>query len=216
MIGKRFDRLTVVAETNKRNKSGSIYYLCKCDCGKEKIIDGTNLRYGVTRSCGCYNREIISKENPVYNTKLYHVYCGMKRRCYNLNDRSYHNYGGRGITICDEWESFENFQKWALENGYSESLWIDRIDNDKGYSPDNCRWTTPKEQQNNKRTCIFITINGVTKSLTMWAEEAGIKPSTLQRRIKLGWKEEDLFKPVDKSKSHGEAIKQYYIRTRKD
>ena len=216
MVGKRFGRLTVVAESDKRDRSGSVFYRCLCDCGNEKSINGINLRKGVTRSCGCYNREVITKDNPVYKTKLYNIYSSMKGRCNNPNDRSYHNYGGRGISVCKEWNTFEAFQKWALGNGYSESLWIDRIDNDKGYSPDNCRWSTPKEQQNNKRTCRYITIDGVTKSLTMWAEEAGINPSTLKRRIELGWEKEDLFKPVDKSRSHSEAIKQFYIKTKEN
>lgn len=209
MIGRRFGRLIVLSE-DKRDSQGIIYYKCLCDCGNQKIIKGTSLRAGTTKSCGCYNREIITKINPDYKKKLYSIYRGMKNRCYNKNDKAFCNYGGRGIQISPEWDKYKKFESWAYNNGYSEGLWIDRIDNDGDYSPDNCRWTTPKKQQNNKRTCKYITINGKTQSVTEWAEETGINRSTIYRRIKLGYKGIDLIKPVNQAHSHSEQIKEYY------
>ena len=122
-------------------------------------------------------------------TKLYEVWCSMKARCYNPTSKSYSRYGGRGITICDEWRnSFIVFKKWAMSHGYKEGLSIDRIDNNEGYSPDNCRWATTTQQANNKRTTLFIEHNGERKTLHEWAKVLGIKPHTLYHRIyKLGW-----------------------------
>lgn len=207
MIGKRFGRLIVLSETERRSASGAIYYLCKCDCGKEKIINGNNLRHNVSLSCGCYNREIITKADSVWKTKLYSIHQSMKSRCNNPKDKAFCNYGARGISVCKEWETFKPFQKWSYENGYVEGLWLDRIDNEKGYSPDNCRWVTPKIQQNNKRNNRYITINGVTKSVTMWAEENNLKPCTIYSRLNKGTPLSMLFEPIDKKRSHGEAIK---------
>lgn len=209
MIGKRFGRLVVLAE-DKRNRNGVIFYKCFCDCGKEKVINGVSLRSGATKSCGCYNREIISKPNADYKTKLYYIHRGIKRRCSSPGEKAYRNYGGRGIKLCDEWLSFANFKEWAYSNGYKEGLWIERIDNEKGYSPDNCRWATPKEQGNNKRTNVLITIVGVTKTASEWADYSGIKVATIYRRLELGWQGKDIIKPIDKSRSHGEAIRKWW------
>lgn len=207
LTGKRFGRLLVMSESSIRKKGGSVYWKCKCDCGNIVETNSQALRKGYTQSCGCYNRDIIKKDNPNREKKLYHIYRGIKDRCYNKNSKSYHNYGARGIKLCDEWNDFEKFEKWALNNGYEQGLWLDRINNDSDYSPDNCRWSTPKEQQNNKRTNVFITINGVTKTLQQWSEESGIKAMTLSRRIELGWSSDDLLKPVNKNYSHSEEIK---------
>ena len=207
MIGRRFGRLLIISE-DKRDRQGIIYYKCRCDCGNEKIIKGTSIRAGITKSCGCYNRDIITKNDPKYKTKLYSVYHSIKERCNNSKDKAFHNYGGRGIKISDEWNTFEKFEEWAYQSGYQEGLWIDRIDNDKDYSSNNCRWATPKEQQNNKRNCLYITIGGITKTATEWADISGINRATIYRRVKVGLKENDILKPIDKSKSHGEAIRQ--------
>ena len=213
MIGKRFGRILVISE-DKRDSQGIIYYKCLCDCGKEKIIKGTSLRAGVTRSCGCYNHDIVTKDNPVYKSKLYGVYRSIISRCNCPTDKSYHNYGGRGIKISSEWNTFEAFKKWSESNGYKEGLWIDRINNDMDYSPDNCRWATPKEQQNNKRTCVYVTINGITKTISQWADETGICYATICRRLQLGWQGEDLLKPIDKKRSHSKEIKRWHDRNK--
>ena len=107
----------------------------------------------------------------------------MKQRCFNPKDRNYHNYGGRGITVCDEWLDYLTFKKWCDENGYEQGLSIDRINNDGNYEPGNCRWVTQKVQNNNKRTIHWITYNGETKSLSEWAASLGLKPNSLIQRL---------------------------------
>lgn len=107
----------------------------------------------------------------VKGTRLYYIWQGIKKRCYNTNDARYHRYGGRGITVCEEWiTDYINFHNWAIENGYSEDKTIDRIDNDGNYEPSNCRWSTNKEQCNNRSSNIKITIGNATKTLTEWCE----------------------------------------------
>jgi hypothetical protein len=111
----------------------------------------------------------------------------MKKRCFSPTDQAYSNYGGRGITICDEWLVFERFYEWAMANGYQDHLTIERKDNNKGYSPGNCKWATMKEQANNTRRSHLITHNGQTMTVTAWAKSVGIKVNTLWARIKKGW-----------------------------
>ena len=152
LTGQRFGRLTVLkrAETiNKRTR-----WLCRCDCGEEVIVEAYNLKKGHTQSCGCLQREAASKANTTHGmrgSRLYRIWVCMHNRCYRKCYHAYNHYGGRGITICDEWHDFQAFQYWAIENGYNDDLSIDRIDNDKGYYPDNCRWVTMEEQNRNKR-----------------------------------------------------------------
>lgn len=154
LTGKKFGRLTVIKYYGS-NKHGRALWLCQCDCGNTKIVLGNSLNSKLTLSCGCYNKEIIKKCNSKHNmaySKLYKVWQGMKTRCYNKNFMYYCNYGGRGITICDEWKSnFSNFYEWSINNGYEEGLTIDRINNDGNYEPSNCRWVTRAEQNRNKR-----------------------------------------------------------------
>ena len=126
---------------------------------------------------------------------------GMKQRCYNKNDDRYPRYGGRGITVCDEWRiNPQAFYEWSMANGYADDLTIDRIDNDGNYEPSNCRWATQKEQANNKSSCIYITYNGETKDVKQWSEELGMPYNTLFSRISAGWPVEKAFyEPVDTS-----------------
>ena len=143
-------------------------------------------------------------------TKLYEVWCAMKARCNNPKLKVYPHYGGRGITVCEEWlHDFEQFEKWAVANGYKENLSIDRIDNDKGYSPDNCRWATKEQQANNQRTTLTVEYNGVTKTLHEWAKVLEIKPHTLYHRIyKRGWSIERAFtEKVSLDRYHRTGIK---------
>ena len=122
------------------------------------------------------------------NTRLYHIWTSMKQRCCNPNHKYYNLYGGRGISVCEEWLNFEPFYEWAKASGYNDKLTIDRKDNDKGYSPDNCRWTTQKVQCNNRRNNVLLTCNGKTQTLTQWSEELGIGIDTLWRRMNVyGW-----------------------------
>lgn len=193
--GQVFGRWTVI-DAVKRNG----YITCKCSCGTVKNVYAQNLNRGKTKSCGCYRKEYLSdlktnggRDNP----RLYAIWCKMKDRCYNRNVNDYPNYGARGITVCDEWRhDFPAFMKWAFNNGYKDNLTIDRVDNDKSYSPDNCRWETRAVQNNNKRNNHFIEINGVSKTIAGWAEYSGLKRQTIQSRLKYGWPDEQLILPT--------------------
>ena len=123
----------------------------------------------------------------MYETKLYKVWTSMKCRCLNKKDKRYYDYGGRGITVCDEWLEFKSFMDWAYANGYNDGLAIDRIDNDKGYCPENCKWSTTKEQARNKRTTHYIEIDGVAKSMIEWSEISGTRHGTISTRLRRGW-----------------------------
>ena len=126
------------------------------------------------------------------NTRLYRIWTEMKRRCFSRNRPNSQGYIKKGITICDEWLSFDTFYKWAIENGYKDDLSIDRINNDGNYEPSNCRWANQKTQANNTSTCHYITHNGKTQTITLWAEEIGLNVSTLSKRlVKYGWSVKD-------------------------
>ena len=188
--GKKIGRLTVVARAGT-NRQREAMWLCKCECGNETIIRGSDVRTGHTKSCGCLKLENSKKmltKHGKRHTRLYHIWCGMKTRCNNPKDIGYSLYGGRGIKVCEEWsQDFVTFHKWATENGYTDEMTIDRIDADGNYCPENCRWVTQKAQQNNRRNNHFILYNGETHTITEWAEITNIKPATIYDRLKRGW-----------------------------
>lgn len=194
MIGKRFGRLIVVSEEEPYvSLSGKrvLVYKCKCDCGNVKNVRGTHLRQGRVKSCGCLKAE----QETHGNDRIAHIWMHMKNRCYNPKSTSYKNYGARGITICDEWiNDFFAFKKWALENGYNDKLSIDRIDNNGGYEPTNCKWSSDVEQGRNRRNTIMLSCDGETRPLTEWAEITGINQKTLRNRKYLGWTDEEILR----------------------
>lgn len=205
LTGQRFGRLTVISRSENL-KDSHAKWLCECDCGQQTAVLGKSLRKGLTKSCGCIQKEILSTNRKTHGdsgTKLYKIWASMKQRTVNMNSKAYKNYGERGITVCDEWlNSFESFKAWAIESGYAENLSIDRIDNEKGYFPENCRWTDLNTQANNKRTNHYVTYQEETKTIADWARETGIPHRLLQSRIeRLGWSvEKALTTPIKKKK----------------
>ena len=191
LSGKKFGYLKVI-ERAENTKHGEASWLCECKCGTKKIIGGYRLRKGITKSCGCLNKEMSKKKNKTHGmkgTRLYNIWQGIKQRTTNPNHHEYSDYGERGIDICEEWkDSFENFKKWSYENGYQDNLTIDRKNNDKGYTPDNCRWITIKEQQRNRRSNHCLTYKGETKTITEWSEITGLSKQVIRYRIsKMKW-----------------------------
>lgn len=178
--GERFGRLVVIREAESYNRHR--YFLCKCDCGNEKSIPMDNLKRGRAKSCGCYKIELNITHNET-KTRLYHIWHTMKQRCHYKKHINFSDYGGRGISVCKDWQCFEPFRYWALSNGYTDSLTIDRINVDGNYEPENCRWISMKEQQNNRRSNRLVTYKGETKTVQEWAEALGIKSTTLLYRL---------------------------------
>lgn len=188
--GKTFGKLHVI-EYSHTNKHGQSMWMCRCECGEEKMVSGSHLLNGHTTSCGCIKKRAGDRlrKHGKRHTRLYTKWLGMKNRCFNANDRHFDCYGGRGITVCDEWkEDFEAFYDWAMANGYAENLTIDRINVDGNYEPSNCRWVTQKEQCINKRNTVYLEIGGVKKPLIEWAEILGVSRSTLYSRRRRGVK----------------------------
>lgn len=189
----KFGKLLVVEFAGYKNKRAE--WKCECDCGNKIIVPAHRLISGNTKSCGCYVRETLIREKTIHGgskrkqkERLYTIWNGMKNRCNNSRDENYKNYGARGIKVCDEWQNdYSLFRKWALENRYSENLTIDRINNNGNYCPENCRWATRKEQNNNTRQNRYIEYNGEIKTLSEWATNYDLTRSCLKNRINKGW-----------------------------
>lgn len=200
LVGQKFGKLTVI-KLMSFGKSRHQMYLCKCDCGVEKQIRALGLIHGTSKSCGCARLESVSKpkRHGDCNTRLYRIWCGMLSRCNYKQHRGYSYYGGRGVTVCDKWKDFVEFKSWAIHNGYEDNKTIDRKDNDKNYSPENCKWSTRSEQDYNRTVTIICTIKGENLNTKQVFEKYGISKKILYYRISRGMTDEDLIKSVGKT-----------------
>ena len=197
--GYRFPetRLTVIENLPPKNQHSQVR--CVCDCGNGWVGSAAYPKHKKTKSCGCLVAEMASKTHKTHGLRghpLYNVWRHMKERCYAKNDKEYCNYGGRGITVCDEWmDSFKAFYDWAIKFGYEKGLTIERNDVNGNYTPDNCRWATNKEQQRNRRNNRHVTINAETKTVSEWSEVSGVNSSAIYARLNRGCVGEEIIKP---------------------
>lgn len=199
LTGEKFGRLTVSARAQDHVRpSGQRerMWLCRCECGQEKVILGERLKCGITKSCGCFRKERARELQKMHwkhghssstgSTREYHSWRSMLQRCYKPTSSGYHCYGGRGITVCDEWRSdFARFLKDMGERPIGKSL--DRIENDKNYCKENCQWSAPKRQSRNRQQSMLISVGGETRQVDDWADFTGINRSTIKNRIDRGW-----------------------------
>lgn len=199
LIGQKYGRLTI---EGFHHTGREWLWVCRCDCGKEKIAKPSEVRNKKVRSCGCYHDEVCKEKATKFrnsvldNKRLYSIYNWMKRRCYNKTEPRYADYGGRGISISEEWlnaeNGFDNFVEWSMKNGYTEEMTIDRIDVNGNYEPSNCRWITNKEQQLNKRTTLWVIYNGEKIQLKKLCDSMGVAYDMVHNRIyKMGWSVKD-------------------------
>lgn len=191
LIGKRYGSWLVLNDTEDKRKVH-----CRCDCGTEKDVWRTNLTCGYSSSCGCVpHAKMIERctKHGGTRTRLYTVWSNMRRRCYEPQNKRYARYGGRGITVCDEWkDDFGAFRDWMLAQGYDETSpygkqTLDRIDNDGDYSPDNCRIVDIKKQNSNRCTRHLLEYNGFSMSITEWNNKMGYPDGCIDKRIRRGW-----------------------------
>lgn len=188
LSGRKFGRLSVIRE-NGRDSHGAVLWLCACVCGKEKLVRGACLTGGTTKSCGCLIGETAKIQETTHGkskTPIYIRWRGMKSRCDNPKNSEYKNYGARGISYDASWAIFENFYNDMYET-FRDDLYLERTNNDKGYSRENCVWVSYKEQQRNKRNNHLMDYNGQEKTISEWAEETGIKANTILYRLRRGW-----------------------------
>jgi hypothetical protein len=198
---QKFGRLTAIEKST--NICGKTAWKCVCDCGNIAYVTTSNLTCNRIRSCGCIKQEMLMKRNITHNqrhTQLYEVWKSIKQRCYNPKGQAYHNYGERGIKMCEEWlNNFQAFYDWSYANGYSpenqkdekNKLTIDRIDVNGNYEPSNCRWVTRKVQSSNMRTNKLITINGETHCIAEWCRIYNVYPSNYYKKINKGMSPEE-------------------------
>lgn len=215
LTGQRFGRLTVISFFEKRKRpSGSTKYMweCRCDCGNIIVVNADNLKSGHVKSCKCLRTEISTVrilrqaeknvKHGLAGTKIYYAWHSMLERCYNPKNGNYSNYGGRGITVCEEWrKDLSAFYQWAKQCGYDERLTgkycsLDRIDVNGNYEPSNCRWVNQSVQANNRRTNRRVTYHGITYTMAELSRKTGVDYALLKNRLALGW-------PVEKAVAKG-------------
>lgn len=199
--GRTFGCLTVLFRALEvlRNDGRKVWkWVCRCSCGKIIIVKGCLLVSGRVSSCGCMKRKRalqLVENNATHHmskSRLYTIWHCMKQRCYYKSSINYHNYGGRGITICDDWHnSFISFYEWALSHGYKDDLTLDRINNDGNYCPENCRWATRKEQMNNRRRATRECYMKAGIDIKSLANQYNISPNTVRGRLRKGWSLDD-------------------------
>lgn len=189
LTGQRFGRLVVIRR-GENSRTGSVRWLCQCDCGNTKEVYRSALKSGLTKSCGCWQKDHpAQKTHGMSKTKIYGILCGMKDRCYNPNTPSYQNYGARGIKICQEWlDDPMAFIKWAYEHDFDEDAaqdecQIERIDVNGDYCPENCKWADSFEQANNKRNTIILEYNGEKHNLLEWSNITGLSREIIYERV---------------------------------
>ena len=202
LTGKTFGRLTVIGYVG-RNQFDHFLWLCRCECGGEKVATTSSLNNGRTVACGCYN---ASKTHGMSNTPEYKAWRQMINRCTKPHNHAYPQYGGRGIKICSRWlESFENFYA-DMGPRPNDKHSLDRINNDGNYEPHNCRWAVSFDQMNNRRNCHYLTFNGQTLTIKQWAMKMGIGDTTIHQRLKLGWSVE---RALTETAEHGKRWKNH-------
>lgn len=195
--GIRFGRLTVL-ELSENHPTMGTKWTCKCDCGTIKDVWAKHLRSGATKSCGCLSVDVsiqqsitggsaVIRKHGMAGTPEFHAWAAMKSRCLNKNSKNYKHYGARGIAVCQRWlDSFNNFLS-DMGPRPSDKKSVDRIDNNKGYSPDNCRWADCLQQSRNRSCSVFLTHNGEKKSIEEWASITGIRRPTIWSRLSRGY-----------------------------
>ena len=210
LTGQKFNRWTVVSRA-QNDKRGQAQWHCVCECGNTSIVGGKDLRLGKSRSCGCLQKDtmsVLSKKHGHSHERLYRIWSVMRQRCKNKDVPEYKRYGQRGISVCAEWDnSFESFYIWAINNGYDNSLSIDRIDVNGNYEPSNCRWADNRTQARNKRNPHLIEFRGEKKMLIEWTETLGLNYRRIKSRLQKGnWTVEEAF-TTPKMKSKNDRIR---------
>lgn len=194
--GDVFGDLTATGESFKDPVKKCYLVPVVCVCGKKYFCFKGNLLKGHSRSCGCMRSSRVTQfltRHGETHTRLYDIWVGMRQRCSDSKNIGYHRYGGRGITVCAEWQSYETFRDWALNNGYQDNLSLDRINNDGNYEPSNCRWATQRQQCNNTSKTRFVTAFGETKTVSEWLQDSRcvVPRHAIHKRITIGWTAED-------------------------
>lgn len=197
LTGRRFGKLVVVGfagVARKPNGHTRKMWSCRCDCGEGATSAGEDMKSGHTTSCGCVIPEASRRSATTHglsSTPLYHVWSTMLARCQNRRNKAYKHYGGRGIAVCDRWLSFNNFYD-DMSAGYCPGVWLDRVNNNGAYCRENCRWATPRQQNNNRRDNAMLELNGERRSLTEWSRMLNLPVSRLKFRRKMGWADHEV------------------------
>jgi len=187
LTGEQFGRLRVLGREGM-NKHHQLTWMCECECGNRKVVLGFCLRRGDVQSCGCLHKEVTASINKTHGktrTPIYAIWRGMMQRCFDKNSHAYNRYGGRGVSVSERWQSFENF--YADMGDRPAGMSLERIDNDGDYSPENVVWASSKDQANNRRSNVVLEYKGEKKTMQQWADQLGVKIGTLWMRFNRGW-----------------------------